>query len=351
MGKYFDKRRGLANGLVMSGGSLGALLLPILLQYLFDEYGLRGSLIIIAGLSLNNLVLAAFLRPTTFYGNKNDCEEILLKEEAETSDNVTQGLLASPGNEKKILLESNVSVQDSDGTYIRSGAVSVNSIPNVYASLGSLPIPEEIHHSNHGVVAEEFPMETGIVSIIKTQIKHFLKQELLRNPLLYISFQGGLLISSGVGLVGIYLAPHARDLNIDETNTAILISIIGGMDFIGRVSYSFLSETTCLERYQLMAATTILTGALTNCIGLFTEFWSLCIFAAVYGILGGAYYVLYTSILTDFLGVEHLRVSLGIMSITHGLSIAAFYPILGEIFFYIIGSEVVDLKGRLRLVV
>ncbi|KAL5004576.1 hypothetical protein ScPMuIL_018032 [Solemya velum] len=343
VGKYFDKRRGLANGLVMSGGSLGSLLLPILLQYLFDEYGLEGTFIIVAGITLNNFVVAALLRPTSFYQNiktEEECEgeSMLMKTQKKVN-----GTHAISEVETNPFLGSNKKLSDTEKTGSVSDLFFHSSNPNVYklqsnilcASLASLSVSENVHssHQNVGVVeiSEKLEKENGFLDGIKRVTAIFLKHEILKNPLLYIALQGGLIICPSGALVGIYLPPHARDLNIDETNTALIVSIIGGMDFVGRVSYSILSELRCIERYQLLAFSSILAGVLSNSIRLFTDFRWLCVFAAIYGIIGGAYYVLYTSVLVDFLGVDNLRFSLGMMSITQGLSFSVFLPCLGAV--------------------
>jgi len=39
--QYFEKLRGLANGLCISGSAIGTIVLPPLLQYLLDSFGYR----------------------------------------------------------------------------------------------------------------------------------------------------------------------------------------------------------------------------------------------------------------------------------------------------------------------
>ncbi|XP_033759646.1 monocarboxylate transporter 12-B-like [Pecten maximus] len=76
LGEYFDKKKGLANAVYISGNSLGGIIMPPLYRYIFDQYGLHGGLILTAGITLNSLVGAAFLRPTKFYtkyGQKKTC--------------------------------------------------------------------------------------------------------------------------------------------------------------------------------------------------------------------------------------------------------------------------------------
>ncbi|XP_046567870.1 monocarboxylate transporter 14-like, partial [Haliotis rubra] len=63
VGKYFKKRRGLATTTASTAISCASGLFPIFSQYLLDEYGLRGTLLIFAGLTMNMWVGAALFRP------------------------------------------------------------------------------------------------------------------------------------------------------------------------------------------------------------------------------------------------------------------------------------------------
>ncbi|XP_060578884.1 monocarboxylate transporter 12-like [Ruditapes philippinarum] len=67
LGQYFSKRRSLANGLSLSGASLGQFAIPPLLQYLLDTFSLKGTLIIIGALYMNVMICGALFRPTSFY--------------------------------------------------------------------------------------------------------------------------------------------------------------------------------------------------------------------------------------------------------------------------------------------
>ncbi|XP_052104275.1 monocarboxylate transporter 2-like isoform X1 [Mytilus californianus] len=67
LGKYFDKRRSLANGITMSGVSFGGLIMGPLSRLLIDTYGLRGAFLIIGGIHFHTVMAGALLRPETFY--------------------------------------------------------------------------------------------------------------------------------------------------------------------------------------------------------------------------------------------------------------------------------------------
>ncbi|XP_040215129.1 monocarboxylate transporter 2-like [Rana temporaria] len=63
VGKYFNKRRPMANGLAMAGSPVILSTLAPLNQFLFDKYGWRGSFFILGALILNCCVAGALFRP------------------------------------------------------------------------------------------------------------------------------------------------------------------------------------------------------------------------------------------------------------------------------------------------
>ncbi|XP_077053690.1 monocarboxylate transporter 2 isoform X2 [Siphateles boraxobius] len=63
IGRYFYKKRPIANGLAMAGSPVFLSTLAPLNQYLINEYGWRGSFLILGGLMLNCCVAGALMRP------------------------------------------------------------------------------------------------------------------------------------------------------------------------------------------------------------------------------------------------------------------------------------------------
>ncbi|ELU11768.1 hypothetical protein CAPTEDRAFT_198912 [Capitella teleta] len=71
IGLYSDKRRSLANGLTVAGSSVGNFVFPPIIHWMLQNFGLQGTLLILAGLMLNICVCAALLRPLSFYTPKD----------------------------------------------------------------------------------------------------------------------------------------------------------------------------------------------------------------------------------------------------------------------------------------
>ncbi|XP_076008684.1 monocarboxylate transporter 2 [Genypterus blacodes] len=63
IGRYFSKKRPIANGLAMAGSPVFLSTLAPLNQYLFNRFGWRGSFLILGGLLLNCCVAGSLMRP------------------------------------------------------------------------------------------------------------------------------------------------------------------------------------------------------------------------------------------------------------------------------------------------
>ncbi|XP_041952888.1 monocarboxylate transporter 1b [Alosa sapidissima] len=63
IGKYFYKRRPIANGIAMAGSPVFLSTLSPLNTWLYDQFGWRGSFLILGGLLLNCCVAGALMRP------------------------------------------------------------------------------------------------------------------------------------------------------------------------------------------------------------------------------------------------------------------------------------------------
>ncbi|XP_052769999.1 uncharacterized protein LOC128209813 isoform X2 [Mya arenaria] len=63
IGEYFHKRRGFAMAVAMSGASFGGLIFAPIMSALFEQLGYTGTLMIVAGMTLNFCVAGSLMRP------------------------------------------------------------------------------------------------------------------------------------------------------------------------------------------------------------------------------------------------------------------------------------------------
>ncbi|BFZ03484.1 hypothetical protein BsWGS_06523 [Bradybaena similaris] len=101
IGHYFNKRLSFATAFVNLGLSIGTIAGPPLVQFFLDNYGLRGAIMILAGINMNCIPASMLLRPASDYAeprvnkitddnekvdfNKDRCREIIMEESEEVS--------------------------------------------------------------------------------------------------------------------------------------------------------------------------------------------------------------------------------------------------------------------------
>lgn len=76
IGRYFYKKRPIANGLAMAGSPVFLSTLAPLNQYLINAFGWRGSFLILGGLLLNCCVAGALMRPLPQMQQKADTKKL-----------------------------------------------------------------------------------------------------------------------------------------------------------------------------------------------------------------------------------------------------------------------------------
>ncbi|KAI8480514.1 hypothetical protein Bbelb_417500 [Branchiostoma belcheri] len=92
IGRYFDKRHATANGIGVCGTGIGIFAFPPLYQFLIDEFGWRGALLIVAGIPLNGCVCGALMRPIHLKEDRKE-EKASIETQGSTDQESKKGLL------------------------------------------------------------------------------------------------------------------------------------------------------------------------------------------------------------------------------------------------------------------
>ena len=79
---YFNKRRGLAQGISMAIGGIIQFMWPVLVEYFLRTYSLSGTLVFLAGVQLQGCVFGALLRPLQRSEQKHPLNSSLVMNEA-----------------------------------------------------------------------------------------------------------------------------------------------------------------------------------------------------------------------------------------------------------------------------
>ncbi|KAJ9587652.1 hypothetical protein L9F63_018904, partial [Diploptera punctata] len=85
---YFIEKRGFAMGFCQTGIGLGFIVVPHLVQAMLDNYGFRGTMLILGGIALNSIVGALLYHPVEWHMVRLRLHKNLIKQEDEGMEEV-----------------------------------------------------------------------------------------------------------------------------------------------------------------------------------------------------------------------------------------------------------------------
>ncbi|XP_069103610.1 monocarboxylate transporter 12-like [Argopecten irradians] len=366
LGKYFDKKRGMANAFMNFGGSTGGLVLPNLFRLLLDEYLLQGTLWITAALLLNIMVTGALLRPlkrqriqkkvtkseskTVRNGHFNN---VIYKPVKDTAASVGQSydrlVLGHSNGQNKAWQERKYqmlqagrrrTVSDSGVTtesyalrsrFHKSTELS-QGLGDALGSLGNihLSVPSD-DDDNDSVYEEDTCVSRCHKLTCRNVLGNVLDLRLLKNKLFLMNLTSSMCSVSGLALVVTYIPHHARDVGLTDQQNTQLLTIIGCTDLLNKLILVFIADNKKIKRHFLVAASLIITAIATILIPYCTQFWSLAVYSVIYGTFHGTFFAMLAVLVVDFVGIANISQGLAITMLSHGVSICVFNPVVGAI--------------------
>uniref|UniRef100_T1JCF8 Major facilitator superfamily (MFS) profile domain-containing protein n=1 Tax=Strigamia maritima TaxID=126957 RepID=T1JCF8_STRMM len=384
VGQYFEKRRGFANGICMSGSALGSIILPPLLYFLLSIYGYKGAILIMSGVLLNVCVGAALYQPVEWHQKLEWVPTVASEDKFGDDVNTSSKKMPSSGplKERKVswlplglpeeceeqpkpMLFSENRLADGEKVMEEKekGRNTIPEVREVLMNFGS--------RSTIGGTAERLRRTMSAASTLSsssfaymstmhlgstaaayqcTDVGQMGKREprkqilgwcnrlaklfdikLLSNTVfLLITYSCA---TSGIGYTNllIILPAYAHSLGIHQAEYAILLSIIASTDLTGRVSGAWVSDIGLFPRKYFFIIGLTLSGVVLGCMPLAKDFTQLAIACAFFGLTSGVYIGLMAVLLMDHLGQERLASSFGLCLAVNGIVMLAGPPTVGII--------------------
>uniref|UniRef100_K7F797 Monocarboxylate transporter 1 n=1 Tax=Pelodiscus sinensis TaxID=13735 RepID=K7F797_PELSI len=280
IGKYFFKKRPLANGLAMAGSPVFLSTLAPLNQYFFGIFGWRGSFLILGGLLLNCCVAGSLMRPI---GPK---PEQLKKE-------VTKEVLQEAGK---------AAGKMDDG----AGDASMDLIAG--------------------------KTKKQKASVLQT-VNKFLDLSLFthRGFLLYLS--GNVIMFFGLFTPLVFLSNYAKSKDIPKESAAFLLSILAFVDMVARPSMGLVANTKWVRpRVQYFFAVSVVCNGVCHLLAPFsTSYMGFCIYAGFFGFAFGWLSSVLFETLMDLVGTQRFSSAVGLVTIVECCPVLLGPPLLGKL--------------------
>ncbi|KAK3094512.1 hypothetical protein FSP39_002700 [Pinctada imbricata] len=312
LGKYFDKRRGMSNSIALAFGSIGGLIHPIMFTTFVNTFGLRGALLMQAGVMFHSVLGGALSRPITL-SEKIQRLEFKDQQSIDNDENNLDSLLSE--DERR-----NVQVANGQNeTTITDYGDQEYQVHKIRTSLDMLEPTSCTSHNETSIVDTRKVFKTKCCGYdIKNVLRKF-DFKMLKNKLvlLFSLVFGFATVSSVLGQM--YIPPLARDRGVSEDLIGYLAASVGASELMGRIILAFIADTRHIHKYQILMIALFFNGLVQQFSRLTRTFEHLMIFSVSYGLFCGAMHSLYTPICIDFVGLEDFHKALGILHMIQGL--------------------------------
>lgn len=368
LNQYFVKYRASAMGIAFSGGSISSFVVPIVMEWLLDNYGLRGSFLLLGGLAMNTLVASALIRPPPWL-KKTPATSLKLKEDSEAKDSgvstsgevkgqitltvecerqddfrdsvfvdkdkedadtsIVESLqLDLPSTEEVVSEKQDTVVSNNDSMLFEdtvSKIYSVNDSSNFYKSS-----TENAVDKNYLEVQE--PLMNGQPVYIKPKnIKHEKRKhklncdahlsivEILKNPMFHLIAYSMFIFFVALQSFFVVIVDYAKDKGIPETEGVYLMSIFSLTDLCGRSGLGWITDRNYVKRKNMVIFNFFAISIIMQLYPVINDFAGLMAVAAFHGISAGSCITLFFVLQAEYLGIKRLTLVVGLTSFITGV--------------------------------
>ncbi|XP_064109278.1 monocarboxylate transporter 7-like isoform X2 [Macrobrachium nipponense] len=355
--KYFTSKRVTANSLPMLGTSIGFMTFPILLNHFVQEYSHRGSFILWSGIVLHGFIGASLLHPVEWHMKPNKTIPLKVLTRRNTAPDMDGQRCAKYDRQQRNSLRSSVNDDDSNEDLSVCGDESDlpelekpgsvgdllnRSIRRKSGRSSSLNNARQIFGSSSNVDAfgssNSAQMEAGNVELQDAgsvccgmTVPHFseiFNFTLLKNPAFLISSCSSVSNRMVYMCFVTYLPSISQDLGL-KRDTPYLMMCIAVFELIANVTTSIISDRCFMpRRYFIIFAST---GACISCLSVTfsRDFWSLALCCCGYGFCVGIIICVGPVLLVEYLGLELLPYSYGLLLFMNGFSGLVIFTVTG----------------------
>ncbi|OQV17091.1 putative Monocarboxylate transporter 2 [Hypsibius exemplaris] len=268
--RWFDQKRPLATGIAVSGAGIGIFVCAPFFRLLIDHYGGEGALLIEGGLALQGCVFALLLRPIP---PNEKCKKYNDVIESKNERIPLQKAPLDDGSAKPFPL-----------------MMLPNCAPKVYETMGSV------------VRSRTFWLFA---------VSQFLTFVSSMGPLVFLYNRAVL------------------DLGVEPMQASYVLSILGIANTCGRLLFGALANRFPKSSLYLLSGTIMTYGVATAFSVLGTSFWSLAIYAVIFGAGYGCMFALTTVVLVDLFGIGLFGPIYGNIGLFRGVAALAGPPFAG----------------------
>lgn len=364
IGQYFKTRTSLAGGLSVAGGSIGQLVLPHFFNFMSARYSFRGAMLMYAALALHAIPAMMLLRPPSFYESKATPAAAAAagssageteKERRRSLGKISDARSPEDGRENENDIRQNGGRYHANGSAVTrrrsketrywladgsivekraslflleneaaSMSLFATSVQDIAKEIEQLPAIEE-EEEESGRKGKSTPQ-----SPLGVFFRKCCDHALFSDPV-FALFAVGLSFGHG-GFVAtcLYSPPFGYELWGDKTLVAVIISVIGISDFVGRIGGGIVAGLNVIRKPYLVGGSFVISGVCSLLMPFATVMPVFFMFTVALGLLGGTYMAQVVVLIVELFGPVHLASGMGLSMMFMGLFVIPIPPMLGQ---------------------
>ena len=363
--------------MVQCGSGIGLILYPPFLRFLLDVFALRGTLLIAGAIQLNILVIGALMRPIRKPKMANT-EEISGhgKQVAVVTKEVNGDIPKEQCLLQKDSKQEDNKMQDFDTTvttseHFRGRRISL-STPNLFSKYkreplafpffsnssfhrqpgGSGRLRSILSHSNPKY-EESFHKARAPDDAMEMYVSSFMLEQMATSPVAEVhgtitSLSDGdvssmeptpkakcrcinpvhvlLVLAFGAGNVGMFvqymtIPNFARETGMSKMTAAMVVSLIGAMDIVGKVAIGYLTDRLRLKPMKVLITCNLVIGIAGIICPLFLNQILVFCYATLFGLISGVNNTMVVPVMASEVGMQYLSTVIGIVWLVSGVGL------------------------------
>ncbi|XP_033761912.1 monocarboxylate transporter 12-like [Pecten maximus] len=291
---YFERRRALANSIMISIAGLGSFLFPYVNRFLIDRYGIHGALMIIGGFLTHNCAFALLLRQPSQLINKFRKSNAL--DNAENIRNNTDASVAS-----------------------QEGVIENNVNTDKLLECNETHVEMKIDHTKD---------KKNRPSLSISNLFNF---SLFRNQR-FAMYAMAYTVNT-FAYIGIYstLPAHIISLGLGKEKVVTALSITGAMEIASKLFFGWIVDIKIMSVKKLLLITFIVSAIASLAIPFFENFIAIAVYAGIVGVFPGSYFTLMAVVLLQCIPLTDLTSGFGLTFLCLSFGAVLCQPIAGWI--------------------
>uniref|UniRef100_A0A131XIU1 Putative monocarboxylate transporter n=1 Tax=Hyalomma excavatum TaxID=257692 RepID=A0A131XIU1_9ACAR len=344
--QHFDTYKGLATGLNFAGAAMAFFVFPIVLEFLTETYGFRGAMLLLGAISLNAMAFTLFLRKPEWLGQcttiskseKGAEPHDLRKCAAATHGSSVSTITVHMGNDTENISRASRDSPNAPSTHHKQKQMKYLGMAGSVQTAHSLITPGEpmtIKFTYRRMTASAF---LGSVASAVETVKQSKRHEpgslrhglsVLKEPMFYLILYTFFCYSVTLDCYTSLLVDFAVGKGIPLRSAVAMTSISGLVDLVARLLLPSIADRDILSRRTMLVMVKVMITIVMFLFPHVSSYAAIFALACCTGLYVGCVVVMCSVLIAEFLGVDRVPLTYGLVTGLTGLTAFGKPPLIG----------------------